>query len=293
MADIHSKLPSYPVEVGLTEILTHGTPDRWLSTALNVNNTPKTAEPVLRMMLKVADANAKSLTGLQEQLSTARKLLLLMPADLREKLALETLSADDAKNNADPIAWTPSRALLLAASREAFESDSAKQQFALAVERAVEQLLQSTQASSDTLEKATSQQASQPQWLGMLIGNQLLPVAREVEILSQLLRDGKDSAKLAVERARFVNSDDVATELLKAWKDLQATEQSTAAGILISRQNWRAKMVEALERNEIKASQLPAAVIQSLISQSDRNLRSRSIAVFGQPSPRHRSLANT
>lgn len=278
--------PSYPAEVGLTEILTHGTPDRWLSAALNMNNTPKTAEPVLRMMLKVADANAKSLTGLQEQLSTVRKLLLLMPADVREKLVLETLPADAAKKYANQSAWSPSQALLLAAARDAFESETAKQQYALAVERAVEQLLQSTQFKSDSIDNTPSQQTSQPQWLGMLIGNQLLPVAREVEILKQLLRAGDESAKLAVERSRFVSSDDVATELLKAWKGLQSPEQSTAAGILISRPTWRVKMVEALERGEVKASQLPAAVIQSLISQSDRNLRSRSIAVFGQPSPR-------
>lgn len=284
--------PNYPAEVGLTEILTHGTPDRWLSAALNMNNTPKTAEPVLRMMLKVADANAKSLTGLQEQLSTVRKLLLLMPADVREKLVLEALSADTEKNNAKPSDWTPSQALLLAAARDAFESDSAKQKHAHVVERAVEQLLQSTQVKSDSTDNSSTQQTpqhqspTQSQWLGLLIGNQLLPVAREVEILSQLLSAGDTSARLAVERARFVSSDDVATELLKAWKELQSTEQSTAAGILTSRPTWRLKMVEALERGEIKASQLPAAVIQSLISQSDRNLRSRFIAVFGQPSPR-------
>jgi putative heme-binding domain-containing protein len=104
--------------------------------------------------------------------------------------------------------------------------------------------------------------------------------------MSKLLESGGSTASLAVQRARFVTADPVASLLLGAWDKLSPTDQTVAAGTLMARPAWRAHVVESLEQGSVKASQLPAAVIQTLISQSDRNLRSRAIRVFGQPSPR-------
>ena len=96
----------------------------------------------------------------------------------------------------------------------------------------------------------------------------------------------------AIERSRLVGSDSMAQLLLNHWAKFSVQDQSVVAGILMSRPSWRGRMVAALEAGEMKSSQLPAAVIQSLISQPDRSLRSRAIAVLGQPSPRQKVVSD-
>lgn len=96
----------------------------------------------------------------------------------------------------------------------------------------------------------------------------------------------------ALERSRYVGSDAMAGGVLSHWGKFSVQDQSLAAGILMSKPSWRGRMVAALEAAEIKPSQLPAAVIQTLISQPDRSLRSRAIAVLGQPSPRQKVVSD-
>jgi putative heme-binding domain-containing protein len=123
-------------------------------------------------------------------------------------------------------------------------------------------------------------------FLPLLLGNQLIPRERELEVMTKLLDQGGSVASLVVQRARFVKADEVAELLLKSWAKLRPDDQTAAAGTLMTRPAWRTQLVQALERGEVNASQLPAAVIQTMISMEDRNLRSRAIKVFGQPSPR-------
>jgi putative membrane-bound dehydrogenase-like protein len=256
---------------GIAEVLSHGQPDPWLSAALNLANTAESAEPVLRILLEVADANASSANNLQEQLSTAKRLVKLLTAETREKVVANLLVKTAQQG------WTAGRVLLLAATRDELDAENGKRLHEQQLKLAENALLSgSVDSAGDESKK----------FLPLLLGNQLIPRERELEVMTKLLDQGGSVASLVVQRARFVKADEVAELLLKSWAKLRPDDQTAAAGTLMTRPAWRTQLVQALERGEVNASQLPAAVIQTMISMEDRNLRSRAIKVFGQPSPR-------
>ncbi len=267
--------PNFTSEVGLAAVLASGTPDRWMSAALNFNNSPQTAEPILRMLLKVANQNTKSMAGLQEQLSTVRRLLKLVPEDSLQPLLLEYLQPHTSSGER-----TAAEMLILCSAREFCKTDKCEQALNAA-----------SQAVSQQIEQLAKRSPESQHWILLAIGNQVVAQDQEIELLDQLLHNTA-WVSWAIERSRFVGSDQTAEILIRQWQRLTVQDQGIAAGILMSRPSWRGKVVQALEAGDIKAAQLPAAVLQSLISQQDRNLRSRAIAVLGQPSPRQKVISD-
>jgi putative membrane-bound dehydrogenase-like protein len=259
---------SFPAEAGLQTILRQGQPDRWLSEALTLADTPQMALPVLTMIFENVDHQAHTSESLQVHSSTVRRLIELLPDSQRAKLL------DNYFPPAAEIQWSPAQVLLLISLREALNEDPAKKRH--------------NELSQKALVALRDQQTpTEARWhLALLLGSQLIEVEQELQVMRELLDQGTEARSLAVARGRYVAADELAKELLDRWEQLGFQEQSNAASLLMSRAAWRDALVGGLESGVVQASQLPPAVVQGLIGHFDRNLRSRAVAVLGRPSPR-------
>lgn len=264
---------------GLIDVLGRGQPDRWLSAALTLLNSPQAAGPVVQMMLDQADRNDDTLVSSQNQLPTLRRLLGLMTPEQRNEL-FERFFASDREFN-----WSQSRVLLVAGLhglRDELVSSSASTSEQVTAERFDQVAQQAVKWLVDTA--APDLQRS---WLSILLGSHTLSPEVEVSTARQLLGQGGVGASLAVQRLRHLSEDGLAADVMACWSGLSHLDQATAANSLMMRPAWREALILGLESGAILPSQLPAALVQNMTSHHDRNLRSRAVAVFGRPSPRH------
>ena len=257
------------VQPGLLTILSREIPDRWLNAALTLVDSPQLALPVLRTILSAADRDPLEVARLQDQLPTVRRLTQLLSGDEQRELCQEFFAAPDR------LDWSAAQLLLLVA----LSGQSA-----------------SPAATIDGLDPAVAlatQSLLQPhgpphirERLSLLLGNQVIDAGREAELIRELLQQGGWAATLALRRLRHVPVDELADALLAGWTRLDSQQHSLAASAMLVRPAWRDALLGGLESAVVEPAQLPPAVVQSLSSHYDRNLRSRAIAVFGRPSPR-------
>lgn len=260
--------PAYPAEAGLTTILQQGQPDRWLSAALTLADSPQMAQPILTTILENLDRQVHTSDALQIHHSTVSRLVELLPDPARAELL------DNYFSQAGQMQWSPVQVLLLVSLREALSEDSAKQRH--------HQLSQ--QALTALCDQQTPVEVRQH--LALLLGSQMIKPERELQIIREMLDQDAQARSLAVARGRYVAADELGKELLDRWDSLGFQEQSSVASLLMAKPVWREALVGGLESGLIQASQLPPAVVQGLISHFDRNLRSRAVAVLGRPTAR-------
>ncbi len=271
------------LEDGLVSILGRGEPDRWLTALLTSAATPQIANTVVELLLDKADRSDCTPNQLQDQIGTVRRLLELLPRNESQRLfELRFLNTNEAPWNAgNALLLVGLNGLLDPADPQADGTDPSAERdvskrFRLWVKKAAELLLD-PQAAEE-----------QRRWMSVLIGNQAMDEAREKAAIDTLLTQGDSSAALACQRIKHVPADDLAGLVLARWNQLSSQNRSIAASSLMNRAAWREALVGALEGTTatIKANELPPTVVQALISHPDRDLRSRAVAVFGQPSPR-------
>lgn len=262
---------------GLLQVLNRGQPDRWLSAALTLLDSPQTAEPVVQVILDGADRSGLTINQMSQQLTTLRRLLGLMnPSQCRQLFASRCTT--DAT-----VPWSQGKVMLMAALSD-FQAQLADpaEVATTAPSGAYEQLV--TQAVDGLLDG--QQPEVHRERLSVLLGSKTLSPELESSTARQLLGQGSVGASLAIQRLRYLSDDSLAAEVLKAWTTLGYQDQALAASSLMARQPWREALISSLESGAVHANHLPPAVVQSLTSHYDRNLRSRAVAVLGRPSPR-------
>ncbi len=126
-----------------------------------------------------------------------------------------------------------------------------------------------------------------------LIGTGCFDEKTELSDAAKLLQsDQPASIKRSVLDALVnVRADQVAPVVIDNWNHLSSSLKSFACSILMTRTVSGRDLVGFLERIHIQSSDLEPAVVQRLISQSDRGLRARCIALFGTPTPRDQVVA--
>jgi len=268
---------------GLMAVLGRGQPDRWLSAALTLLDSPQTALPVVEMILDGSESSGLTAGQWQSQLSTLRRLLGLMRPEQLQELFERRCAADLTSS------WTQGRVLLLAGlsglqgglpESGSVSIMSTAKKYEQWVAHAAESLLDSDQPDQHR------------EWLSLLLGSQTLHPDLESATVRQLLGQGSLGASLAMRRLRYLSDDSLASDVLSGWSQLGDQDQATAASSLMTRQPWRESLIAGLESGAIAPHQLPPAVVQSLTAHYDRNLRSRAVAVFGRPSPRQNIVSD-
>lgn len=120
-----------------------------------------------------------------------------------------------------------------------------------------------------------------------LLGSGLMAENQALDCVEKLLRQRPSTLRSAViEGIQEFGSGRVGALLLQNWSRLSVGERSAAGMILLTRPEWTKALVEALENQLVRSRDLEQASIQQLRSYGDRNLRSRAIAVLGEPTPR-------
>jgi len=74
--------------------------------------------------------------------------------------------------------------------------------------------------------------------------------------------------------------------LVRLWPRLTAEARSVAATSMLTRKPWVEQMVAALEKGDVKTTDLDVATVQQLKSYGDRKIRNRCELVFGKPTVR-------
>jgi putative membrane-bound dehydrogenase-like protein len=262
------------LQSGLSTVLGRGQPDRWLSAALTLLDSPQTAAPVVQMLLRAADERSQSVTQLQEQVTTLRRLISRMSVSDQQALFQQRFGDGLAPQ------WSQSQGLLLASIGGDVQQGIPTEELQQVLRSSVQALL------------SPEQSLQIREGLSLLLGNQLFSPEQELELASTLIEQGDPSAALAVDRCRYILSDQLASVMLSAWSRLNHQNQAVLAGTLMARPAWREALVVALEEGTVQANQLPPSVVQTLIGHYDRNLRSRAVAVFGRPSPRQHVVSD-
>lgn len=117
---------------------------------------------------------------------------------------------------------------------------------------------------------------------GLIHETQALPAIEKL-VDARQLPSVQEAALLA---ARRINSASVGTMIVRQWPRLTAEARSVAATSMLTRKPWVELMVDALEKGDVKTTDLNVATIQQLKSYGDRKIRNRCEMVFGKPTAR-------
>ena len=104
------------------------------------------------------------------------------------------------------------------------------------------------------------------------------------EALFQLINNPAPDA-LRVEAIRAlaeVGGENIAEELIRSWKTLSPAGRQAAAETMIMRGKWKVQFVEAVDRKDIAAGDVPVNVIRTLSKETDQAARERVARAFGR-----------
>ncbi len=260
------------IQPGLEQILERSQTDPWISNAITSVASPSLAGPIVKLIVDTADRDNGNLQQLQDQLSNVRKWVALLTPESAQPLFDQRFSLDAQGEIASK--WNAGDLLLLAGSSGGFKEEKLQAHYRKSRDQGFALLLDSDQP-HDLRQR-----------LSLLLGSGVLSKDKEQKVVEDLLTQGSEGMELVMQRARYLQFDELATTLLAHWGKLGLRNQGLAANAMMGRGAWRDVLVSGLEKGSIQPSQLTPTVVQSLTSHSDRNLRSRAVAVFGQPSPR-------
>ena len=121
-----------------------------------------------------------------------------------------------------------------------------------------------------------------------LLGCGLVAEEQSLQAVAKLVdaRQLPSVQEAALLAARRINSAQVGAMLIQLWPRLTAEARSVAATSLLTRKPWVEQLVAALEKGDIKPTDLDVATGQQLKSYGDRKIRTRCELVFGKPTAR-------
>lgn len=99
------------------------------------------------------------------------------------------------------------------------------------------------------------------------------------------LVQGQTPDRLAVEVLSALSEaggNTVPDTIVSRWASLTPAARRAAADTLASRRNWARSFLAAIERREISPSDLPAAVVRTLVNHRDEYLRNNALRAIGQ-----------
>jgi putative membrane-bound dehydrogenase-like protein len=78
-----------------------------------------------------------------------------------------------------------------------------------------------------------------------------------------------------------IGGEAIAEELIRAWKELGPGARRAAAETMILRGKWKVQFVEAVDRKQIAAGDVPVAVVRALSKEPEQAARERVARAFG------------
>src|SRR5262249_50954255 len=105
---------------------------------------------------------------------------------------------------------------------------------------------------------------------------------RDIDALGRLLvPQTPDALQSAVVTALGrVNDSASADALAAAWRGYSPARQTQVLDVLLSRNAWQARLLDAIEKKAIPAAQIDAARRQRLMTHKDAKVRARAVELF-------------
>lgn len=86
---------------------------------------------------------------------------------------------------------------------------------------------------------------------------------------------------------RGYDDDEIAGEILARWSSFTTPVRREALEVLLSRANWIATVLDAIEEDEFAKSNIVSTRVEQLRNHSDASIRERTTKLFAQPSPEY------
>lgn len=183
-------------------------------------------------------------------------------------------------------ALTPTQLLLLTAysaskgDSQADKPDKSKQVVDLVLRKVTE----------NSMVRMTNSEVPEPERLVLinLLGCGLVAEEQSLQAIEKLVdaRQMPTVQEAALLAARRINSPAIGAMLVRLWPRLTPEARSVAATSMLTRKPWVEQMVAALEKGDVKTTDLDVATVQQLKSYGDRKIRNRCELVFGKPTAR-------
>ncbi|XZE52943.1 neutral/alkaline non-lysosomal ceramidase N-terminal domain-containing protein [Planctomycetaceae bacterium SH139] len=153
-------------------------------------------------------------------------------------------------------------------------------------QRAESQQTELRQRMFEALQAITSPAAMRLALL-QLVGSGLFAPEQRTTLIIHLLEDADPELRLAaIAASRRLRDAEIDQRMLSGWERFTLGERQQAAAALLSHQAGVLRLLAALEQGVIRKQTLDLVTIRQLRDNFDRVVRSRAIAVLGQPTPR-------
>ena len=289
-------LEDFASERGLSQIAARSSDDLWVLKAFSLLRQPKQALAVLEQLLDRWNADRPlSPEGFAEVELCVSKLWSVCSVQDRDALAIDHLQAmlDNAGSG-----FTNSQLLLLSSlaqdraqaspSQQASDKNAPKSEddeLSGLLSRVTDRIIELMQA--DKLSEA-----EQLTFVNLL-GSGLTSSEDELKMATAFLQPDKSLQvrRTTIESLRRLRDAAVGTMLLAQWPELNSALRSSAGATLLSRRAWAKSLVDALEAGQVTAGELDLSTLQHLSTYGDRELRSRCVKLFGQPTERSQVVA--
>ncbi len=253
----------------------------WIIRSLSLCQDPAQAKQLCAGLLSAArrPSGLPNSVFADIQQCTSRLWSRLGP-DSQSSLLNEHFGVLPANSNS---ALTPPQLLLLTAYSESkgdAKPDKARQAVDLVLRKITE----------NSLVRMMNEDAPEAERLVLinLLGCGLVAEEQSLQAVAKLVdaRQLPSVQEAALLAARRINSAQVGAMLIQLWPRLTAEARSVAATSLLTRKPWVEQLVAALEKGDIKPTDLDVATGQQLKSYGDRKIRTRCELVFGKPTAR-------
>ncbi len=276
--------PLYETEDKLATVAARSLENSWIIRSLSLCQDPAQAKQLCVGLL----AASKRPSGLPNsvfadiQQCTSRLWSRLEP-DAQKSLLNEHFK--DLPSSAETV-LTPTQLLLLTAYSES--KDNAKVDKSNKSKQVVDAVLR--KVTENSLVRMTNNEAPESERLVLinLLGCGLVAEEQSLQAIEKLVdaRQLPSVQEAALLAARRINSPTVGATIVRLWPRLTAEVRSVAATSMLTRKPWVEQLVAALEKGDIRTTDLDVATVQQLKSYGDRKIRTRCELVFGKPTAR-------
>ena len=265
----------------LASVAARSIENSWIIRSLSLCQDPAQAKQLCAGLLSAASrpSGLPNSVFADIQQCTSRLWSRLGP-DAQSSLLNEHFGVLPANSNS---ALTPPQLLLLTAYSESkgdAKPDKARQAVDLVLRKITE----------NSLVRMMNDEAPEAERLVLinLLGCGLVTEEQSLQAVAKLVdaRQLPAVQEAALLAARRINSAQVGAMLIRLWPRLTAEARSVAATSLLTRKPWVEQLVAALEKGDIKPTDLDVATGQQLKSYGDRKIRTRCELVFGKPTAR-------
>ena len=278
--------PPAETEEKLATVAARSLENAWIIRSLSLCQDPVQAKQLCTGLLTAANRSSglpNSVFGDIQQCVSR----LWSRMELEAQSALITTYFDVLPWNSE-TALTPTQLLLLTAL-SASKGDAPTDKTDKSKEKEVVDLVL-RKFTESSLVRMTKNDAPETERLVLinLLGSGLVAEEQSLQLIEKLVdaRQLPSVQEAALLAARRINSPAVGEMLIRLWPRLTPESRAVAATSMLTRKPWVEQMVVALEKGDVKTTDLDVATVQQLKSYGDRKIRTRCELVFGKPTPR-------